>query len=80
MEGHQDLGDQVAKMVDAIVKGETVETNDTKTYDNGVKVVPSYLLPPVVVTKEDVKSKLVDSGFYKADQLGSVTPCRWSEK
>lgn len=64
------LGDQVAKMVDSIVKGETVETNDTKTYNNGVKIVPSYLLPPVVVTKEDVKSKLVDSGFYKADQLG----------
>ncbi|AGL16771.1 multiple monosaccharide ABC transporter substrate-binding protein [Actinoplanes sp. N902-109] len=64
------LGDQVAKMVDQIVKGQPVETNDTKTYDNGVKVVPAYLLPPVVVTKDDVKSKLVDSGFYTADKLG----------
>jgi putative multiple sugar transport system substrate-binding protein len=64
------LGDQVLKMVDAIVKGGTVETNDTKTYNNGVKVVPSYLLPPVVVTKDDVKTKLVDSGFYTADKLG----------
>jgi len=64
------LGDQVAKMIDAISKGGTVETNDTKTYNNGVKVVPSYLLPPVVVTKEDVKSKLVDSGFFKASDLG----------
>jgi putative multiple sugar transport system substrate-binding protein len=64
------LGDQVAKMIDQIVKGETVEVNDTKSYDNGVKVVPSYLLPPVVVTKDDVKSKLVDSGFYTAGQLG----------
>ncbi|MGI5239507.1 multiple monosaccharide ABC transporter substrate-binding protein [Dactylosporangium sp. CA-139066] len=64
------LGDQVAKMVDAISKGGTVETNDTKTYNNGVKVVPSYLLPPVVVTKDDVKSKLVDSGFLKASDLG----------
>ena len=64
------LGDQVAKMVDSISKGGTVETNDTKTYNNGVKVVPSYLLPPVVVTKDDVKSKLVDSGFFKASDLG----------
>ena len=64
------LGDQVAKMVDQIVKGGTVETNDTKTYDNGVKVVPSYLLAPVVVVKDDVKTKLVDSGFYTADKLG----------
>ena len=64
------LGDQVSKMVDQIVKGGTVETNDTTTYNNGVKVVPSYLLPPVVVTKDDVKTKLVDSGFYTADKLG----------
>lgn len=64
------LGDQVAKMVDQIVKGATVETNDTKSYDNGVKVVPSYLLKPVVVTKDDVKAKLVESGFYTADKLG----------
>jgi putative multiple sugar transport system substrate-binding protein len=64
------LGDQVAKMVDQIVKGQTVEVNDEKTYDNGKKVVPTYLLPPVVVTKDDIKSKLVDSGFYKAADLG----------
>ncbi|MEU8239514.1 multiple monosaccharide ABC transporter substrate-binding protein [Actinoplanes missouriensis] len=64
------LGEQVSKMTDQIIKGETVETNDTTTYNNGVKVVPSYLLPPVVVTKDDVKTKLVDSGFYTADKLG----------
>jgi putative multiple sugar transport system substrate-binding protein len=63
------LGDRVATMVDAIVKGDKVETNDDKSYNNGVKVVPSYLLPPVVVVKETVKEKLVDSGFFKADQL-----------
>jgi putative multiple sugar transport system substrate-binding protein len=63
------LGDQVAKMVDQIVKGDTVETNDEKTYDNGVKVVPTYLLPPQVVTADTVQSALVDSGFYKASDL-----------
>ena len=64
------LGDQVAKMVDQIVKGQKVEVNDEKTYDNGKKVVPTYLLPPVVVTKDDIKAKLVDSGFYTASDLG----------
>ncbi len=63
------LGDQVAKMVDQIVKGETVEVNDEDTYDNGVKVVPTYLLPPQVVTADTVQSALVDSGFYKASDL-----------
>jgi len=64
------LGTQVAKMVDQIVKGETVEVNDTDTYDNGKKVVPSFLLPPQVVTKDTVQKDLVDSGFYKASDIG----------
>lgn len=64
------LGDEVAKMVDQVVKGQTVDVNDTKTYDNGKKVVPTYLLAPQVVTKDNVKSALVDSGFYTASDLG----------
>ena len=64
------LGTQVAKMVDQIIKGETVEVNDTTTYDNGKKVVPSFLLPPQVVTKDTVQKDFVDSGFYKASDIG----------
>lgn len=64
------LGDQVAKMVDQIVKGETVDVNDEETYDNGNKVVPTYLLDPEVVTPDTVESVLVESGFYQAEDLG----------
>ena len=63
------LGDQVAKMIDQIVAGDTVEVNDEETYDNGEKVVPTYLLPPVVITPDNVDT-LVESGFYKAEDLG----------
>ena len=42
------------KMVDQFLKGQTVDVNDTKTYENGVKIVPSYLLPVVSVTKDNV--------------------------
>ena len=45
------------------------EINDTKTYNNGVKVVPSYLLMPVAVDASNWKSVLVDSGYYKLNQL-----------
>ena len=38
-------------MVKALQKGEKPTINDTKSYNNGVKVVPAYLLPPVIVTK-----------------------------
>ena len=64
------LGDQVAKMVGQILEGGTVDVNDTKSYNNGTKVVPTYLLPPEVVTKDTVQTVLVGSGFYTASQLG----------
>lgn len=64
------LGQQVATMVDQIAKGVEVEVNDTETYDNGVKVVPSYLLPPQVVTPDTIEADLVESEFYDAAELG----------
>jgi putative multiple sugar transport system substrate-binding protein len=64
------LGDQVFTMIQQIAKGETVTVNDTKSYNNGVKVVPSYLLEPEVVTKDLVQTKLIDSGFLKPADIG----------
>ena len=64
------LGQQVFDMIQEIVAGDDVTVNDTKTYDNGDHVVPSYLLDPEVVVKDDVQSKLIDSGFIKASDVG----------
>ena len=66
----RELGSQVETMVDAIVAGDEVEVNDTDTYDNGVKVVPTYILEPMVVTKDTVQKELVDSGFMSASDAG----------
>jgi putative multiple sugar transport system substrate-binding protein len=63
------LAAQAAKMVNQMLAGETVEVNNTDTYDNGVKKVPSYLLDMVSVTKDNVTQELVDTGYYTADQL-----------
>jgi putative multiple sugar transport system substrate-binding protein len=56
-------------MVDALLQGGEPEINDTSTYDNGVKVVPSYLLEPVSVDATNYEEILVGSGYYTADQL-----------
>jgi putative multiple sugar transport system substrate-binding protein len=64
------LGDRTFKMIKSIAKGKKPEVNDTKSYDNGKKVVPSYLLQPQVVTKDNVKKKLIDSGFIKPSDVG----------
>ena len=65
----RELAKVTVKMVDAMMKGEEPEVNDTKTYNNGVKVVPSYLLEPVAVTSKNVKDVLIGSGYYTEDQL-----------
>ena len=57
-------------MVDALLAGGEPEINDTETYDNGVKVVPSYLLSPVSIDASNWEEILVDqSGYYTLDQL-----------
>jgi putative multiple sugar transport system substrate-binding protein len=56
-------------MIDAMMQGKQPEVNDTKTYNNGVKVVPSYLLKPVLVDNTNWKPLLVDSGYYTEAQL-----------
>ena len=63
------LASQVVKMVGQIINGEEVDVNDTETYDNGVKVVPSYLCEPVFADANNYKELLIDSGYYTEDQL-----------
>ena len=66
----RELGSQVDTMIGQIVAGEDVEVNDTETYDNEVKVVPTYILEPQVVTKDQVEPVLVESGFVEASDVG----------
>jgi putative multiple sugar transport system substrate-binding protein len=65
----RELARVTVAMVDAILQGQEPEVNDTETYDNGVKVVPSYLLVPVPVDASNYEETLVGSGYYTADQL-----------
>lgn len=65
----RELAKVTAGMVDAMLTGKTVPINDTKTYNNGVKVVPSYLLKPVSVDATNWKPILIGSGYYTEAQL-----------
>jgi putative multiple sugar transport system substrate-binding protein len=65
----RELAKQTAAMVDAALKGEEVPVNDMETYDNGVKIVPSYLLTPFSVDVTNYEKYLIDSGYYTPDQL-----------
>jgi putative multiple sugar transport system substrate-binding protein len=63
------LAKVASSMVDAVLKGKKPQINDTKSYNNGKKVVPSYLLQPVSVDKSNYQKEVVDSGYVKASDL-----------
>jgi putative multiple sugar transport system substrate-binding protein len=65
----RELAKEAVSMAKAVLGGDKPEVNDTKTYDNGKKVVPSYLLDPVIVTKDQIQSVLVDGGYYTEAQI-----------
>ena len=47
---------------------------DTSSYDNGTGIIPSYLLVPTVVTKDNIQKELVDTGYYTMDDDGYPHP------
>ena len=65
----RELARVTADMVDAMLQDREVPVNDTETYDNGVKVVPSYLLEPVVVTVDNWEDVLIGSNYYTPEQI-----------
>ncbi len=65
----RELARVTANLVEAVLSGRKPEVNDTKTYNNGVKVVPSYLLKPVAVDGSNWRKILIDSGYYKESQV-----------
>ena len=53
----------------AILNDEEPEVNNTEDYDNGVKVVPSYLLESQIVVKDNITEVLVDSGYWTEEEI-----------
>jgi putative multiple sugar transport system substrate-binding protein len=65
----RELAKVAAGMVDAVLTGSKPKINDTKTYNNKVKIVPSYLLAPYIVTKNNYQKLVIDSGYLKKSDI-----------
>ena len=63
------LAKNTIEMIKAISDGEEVPVNDTETYDNGVKTVPTYLANTVSVDKDNYQAELIDTDYYKESDL-----------
>jgi putative multiple sugar transport system substrate-binding protein len=65
----RELAKVAVQMSNAVLTGDHPITNDSSTYDNGLKVVPTYLLQPIAVDKGNYKTLLVDGGYYTEADL-----------
>ncbi len=65
------LAEQAVTAAEAFLEDQEPEANNTEDYDNGVKVVPSYLLPVETVTADNIESVLVESGYWTAEEVES---------
>ncbi|SDQ16483.1 multiple monosaccharide ABC transporter substrate-binding protein [Quadrisphaera sp. DSM 44207] len=67
----RNLAEQAITSTQAFLEGGEPEANDTETYDNGVKVVPAYLLPIETVYQDTIQQQLIDTGYYTAEEVAS---------
>jgi len=65
------LADEAVTAAQAFLSDKTPEANNTTDYDNGVKVVPSFLLEIDTVYKDNIQSLLVDTGYYTEAEVKS---------
>ena len=63
------LAEVAVNMTLALLNGETPEVNNTTDYDNGKKVVDSYLLDSAIVVKDNITEQLVDSGYWTQAEI-----------
>ncbi|WP_029150204.1 multiple monosaccharide ABC transporter substrate-binding protein [Microbacterium indicum] len=65
------LASEAVTAASAYAEGDEPEANDTESYDNGNKVVPSFLLQSDIVVQDNIQSLLVDSGYWTEDEVAS---------
>lgn len=63
------LAEKCSAMIDAVLKGTEPEINNEDEYNNGNKVVPTYMCEPQAVDKDNYKTLLIDGGYYTEEQL-----------
>jgi putative multiple sugar transport system substrate-binding protein len=64
------LAATAAEMIKQLAQNKPVTVNDTKSYQNGVKTVPTMLLEPVPIDRKNARKVLLDAKYYTAAQLG----------
>ena len=62
------LAEECAKMVDTWLKGESPEVNDYQEYDNGKKIIGTYLCEAQLINEGNYES-LIDRGYFEESEI-----------
>ena len=63
------LADQCEEMVNVYLHGDDdPEVNDYEQYDNGIKIIATYLCEPQLINDENYEI-LIDNGYYDEDEV-----------
>ncbi len=65
----RELAKATVQMIQEVLGKKTVTVNDTTSYDNGIKKVPTELLQPVLIDRTNAMDVLTKANYYTADQL-----------
>lgn len=62
------LAEECVKLVDTCLKGDTPEVNNYEEYDNGVKIIGTFVCDIKLINAESYKT-LIESGYYDAEAI-----------
>lgn len=63
----KEIAEKAAEVAVNIAENKSVSTNST--IDNGYKKVPSYLLEPIEVNKDNIKDTVIKDGWQKSEEV-----------
>lgn len=64
----RNLAEECVNMVDTYLQGENPEVNNYEEYDNGVKIISTYMCDVQLINEGNYES-LIDNGFYSAEEI-----------
>lgn len=64
----RNLAEECVKMVDTYLKGDTPEVNNYEEYDNGVKIISTYMCDVQLIDDGNYES-LIDNGYYREEEI-----------
>ena len=65
------LGEAAAAAVDALFEKKELKTMESAQFDNGISLVPAYIVPTQTVVADNLQKVIIDSGYWSKNDVES---------